>query len=300
MAAHDKQNFAQQIRTAEPMARHTSWRAGGLADTWFRPATRQDLIEFLGTLAPDAPIYWVGLGSNLLVRDGGVRGAVIAVQDALGGVKDLGNGRVSAGAGVACTVFARHCVRQGLGPAEFFAGIPGTIGGALAMNAGAFGGETWEQVETVEVVDRQGNVRTRTPADYKVSYRQVDGPVDEWFLGATFAFTENYDTSMDKVKALVNERKDKQPLGLPSCGSVFRNPPGDHAARLIEASGLKGFGIGGAVVSAKHANFIINEGSASAADIEALIEHIQTVVCEQHGIELQPEVHIIGERVEST
>jgi UDP-N-acetylmuramate dehydrogenase len=296
MAAQDKQNFVQQIRTAEPMSRHTSWRVGGLADTWFRPATREDLIEFMHTLAPDTAIYWVGLGSNLLVRDGGIRGVVIAVQDALGDIEDLGNGQVAAGAGVACTVFARHCVRQSLGPAEFFAGIPGTIGGALAMNAGAFGGETWEQVATVDVVDRQGNVRTRTPADYSISYRQVDGPVDEWFLGASFVFEENYDTSMDKVKALVNERKDKQPLGLPSCGSVFRNPPGDHAARLIEASGLKGFGIGGAVISTKHANFIINEGSASAADIEALIEHVQAVVQEQHGIDLQPEVHIIGER----
>ena len=298
MAAHESQSIAQQIRKAEPMALHTSWRAGGNADTWFRPANRADLIEFMQTLAPEMPLYWVGLGSNLLVRDGGVRGAVIAVQDALGDIEDLGDGRISAGAGVACTVFARHCVRQGLGPAEFFAGIPGTIGGALAMNAGAFGGETWEQVETVEVLDRQGNVRIRTPADYKVGYRQVDGPADEWFLGATFTFTENYDTSMDKVKALVNERKDKQPLGLPSCGSVFRNPPGDHAARLIEASGLKGFGIGGAVISAKHANFIINEGSASATDIEALIEHVQTVVLDKHGVELQREVHIIGERAQ--
>jgi len=297
MAASHKQSFAGQIRTAEPMARHTSWRVGGLADTWFRPATRADLIEFIQTLEPDTPLCWVGLGSNLLVRDGGIRGVVIAVQDALGGIENLGTGRVAAGAGVACTVFARHCVRQNLGPAEFFAGIPGTIGGALAMNAGAFGGETWEQVESVDVVDRQGKVRTRTPADYTVGYRQVDGPVNEWFLGATFVFDEKYDTSMDKVKALVNERKEKQPLGLPSCGSVFRNPPGDHAARLIDTSGLKGFGIGGAVVSDKHANFIINKGSASAADIEALIEHVQAVVRDQHGVDLQPEVHIIGERL---
>ena len=297
MAASHKQSFAGQIRTAEPMARHTSWRVGGLADTWFRPATRADLIEFIQTLEPDTPLCWVGLGSNLLVRDGGIRGVVIAVQDALGGIENLGTGRVTAGAGVACTVFARHCVRQNLGPAEFFAGIPGTIGGALAMNAGAFGGETWEQVESVDVVDRQGKVRTRTPADYTVGYRQVDGPVNEWFLGATFVFDEKYDTSMDKVKALVNERKEKQPLGLPSCGSVFRNPPGDHAARLIDTSGLKGFGIGGAVVSDKHANFIINKGSASAADIEALIEHVQAVVRDQHGVDLQPEVHIIGERL---
>jgi UDP-N-acetylmuramate dehydrogenase len=264
-------------------------------DTWFRPSTSEDLSAFMQTLDASVPVYWVGLGSNLLVRDGGVRGVVISVQDALGDIENLGAGRVRAGAGVACTVFARHCVRQSFGPAEFFAGIPGTVGGALAMNAGAFGGETWEVVETVETIDRGGQIRTRTPADYRISYRQVDGPVDEWFVAGTFAFRENFATSMEKVKALVNERKEKQPLGLPSCGSVFRNPPDDHAARLIETAGLKGFKLGGAVVSAKHANFIINEGAATAADIEALIGHVQDVVRTTHGVELQREVHIIGE-----
>jgi len=207
----------------------------------------------------------------------------------------VGNGQVSAGAGVACTILARYCVRRQLGPAEFFAGIPGTVGGALAMNAGAFGGETWQQVKTVEVMDRHGEIHTRGPDEYEVGYRHVSGPQDEWFLGANFIFTEDYDTSMDKVRSLVNERREKQPLGLPSCGSVFRNPPGDHAARLIETAGLKGHVIGGAVVSEKHANFIINQSDASAADIEALILHVQKVVLETHGIQLIPEVHIIGE-----
>jgi UDP-N-acetylmuramate dehydrogenase len=297
MAAQD--NSMVQLLESESMSRHTSWRVGGPVDTWFRPASRDELLAFLPTVDSSTPIYWVGLGSNLLVRDGGIRGVVIAVQEALGGIEDLGAGRMRAGAGVACTVFARQCVRKTLGPAEFFAGIPGTIGGALAMNAGAFGGETWQQVESVETVDRQGKVRTRYPADYSVSYREVNGPADEWFLSGTFAFAEDYDTSMDKVKALVNERKEKQPLGLPSCGSVFRNPAGDHAARLIETAGLKGQCIGGAVVSEKHANFIINAGSASAADIEALIEHVQQTVREQHGVELQREVHIVGERLAS-
>jgi UDP-N-acetylmuramate dehydrogenase len=295
MAAIDNQRFGNQMRTDEPMARHTSWRTGGNADTWFRPATRDDLLAFMQSIEPGTPLHWIGLGSNLLVRDGGVRGVIIAVQEALGGIEDIDERRVSAGAGVACTVFARHCVRRQLGPAEFFAGIPGTIGGALAMNAGAFGGETWDQVESAEVVDIHGNVHTRSPADYEVGYRQVDGPANEWFLGARFVFAENYDTSMDKVKTLVNERREKQPLGLPSCGSVFRNPPGDHAARLIEASGLKGFSIGGAIVSEKHANFIINDDGASAADIEQLIEHVQAVVKKQHGVDLVREVHIIGE-----
>jgi UDP-N-acetylmuramate dehydrogenase len=296
MAAPDNRQYSDQVLHDESMARHTSWRVGGVADVWFQPANREDLLSFLQSLDAAIPLHWVGLGSNLLVRDGGIRGAVIAVQNALSEITDLGAGRVSAGAGVACTVLARHCVRQKLGPAEFFAGIPGTVGGALAMNAGAFGGETWQQVESVEVVNRQGQVRTRTPADYTVSYRQVDGPEQEWFLGGTFSFSENYDTSMDKVRALVNERKEKQPLGLPSCGSVFRNPEGDHAARLIEATGLKDFAIGGAVVSAKHANFIINTGTATAADIEALIEHVQLAVNAEHGIKLQREVHILGER----
>jgi UDP-N-acetylmuramate dehydrogenase len=296
MAASKQPDFMRQVRTAEPMARHTSWRTGGPADIWFRPATREDLLAFLPTIDADMPVYWVGLGSNLLVRDGGIRGVVIAAQDALGAIEELGEGRMRAGAGVACTVFARHCVRLNLGPAEFFAGIPGTVGGALAMNAGAFGGETWDQVESVEVVDRVGNVRVRTPDDYQVGYRQVDGPAGEWFLSGTFRFRQDFDTSMEKVKALVNERKDKQPLGLPSCGSVFRNPEGDHAARLIETAGMKGQRIGGAVVSEKHANFIINEGDATAADIEALIDFVQKTVREKHGVELQREVHIIGER----
>jgi UDP-N-acetylmuramate dehydrogenase len=144
-------------------------------------------------------------------------------------------------------------------------------------------------------MDRHGEVHTRGPDEYEVGYRQVSGPQDEWFLGANFIFTEHYDTSMDKVRSLVNERREKQPLGLPSCGSVFRNPPGDHAARLIETAGLKGHVIGGAVVSEKHANFIINQSDASAADIEALMLHVQKVVLETHGIQLIPEVHIIGE-----
>jgi len=285
-------------RENEPMARHTSWRVGGPADIYCKPANREELVAFMQALPADTPLHWLGLGSNLLVRDGGIRGAVLAVQDALTGWQELGDGRMHAGAGLACAVFARQCVRRQLGPAEFFAGIPGTIGGALHMNAGAFGGETWDQVESVEVVDRQGNVSVREPDEYEVSYREVQfkGEArEEWFIGATFRFAENFDTSDEKMRALVNQRKETQPLGLPSCGSVFRNPPGDHAARLIEACGLKGHMMGGAQVSPKHANFIINTGAATAADIENLIAHVQATVQSQHGVELRREVHIIGE-----
>jgi len=296
MAADHNDRFSDRLRHGEPMGKHTSWRTGGKAELWFRPADRDELISFLQDLDAGTPIHMIGLGSNLLIRDGGLPGVVIALQDALTEIKLLEDGRLDAGAGVACTVLARYCVRRNLGPAEFFAGIPGTVGGALAMNAGAFGGETWDQVISVEVIDRAGQVRTRQPDEYRVAYRQVDGPAtDEWFLGACFGFEENYDTSMDKVKALVNERREKQPLGLPSCGSVFRNPPDDHAARLIETAGLKGFSIGGATVSPKHANFIINDGSATAADIEALINHVKAEVARQHNVDLKPEVHIIGD-----
>jgi len=284
--------------SAEPMARHTSWRAGGPAALYFKPQSRQELTAYMKTLPEPMPICFIGLGSNLLVRDGGLNAAVIAVQDALTGSTDLGDGRVYAGAGLACTVFARQCVRKKLGPAAFFAGIPGTIGGALRMNAGAFGGETWDQVESVEVIDRQGNLTCRLPEEYAVGYRDAqpkEGMREEWFIGATFRFEQHYDTSIEKMRALVNQRKQTQPLGLPSCGSVFRNPPGDHAARLIEASGLKGFMLGGAQVSEKHANFIINTGTATATDIESLIEHVHATISEQHGIDLVREVHIVGD-----
>jgi UDP-N-acetylmuramate dehydrogenase len=296
MAAERTQSSHGVLRYDEPMSRHTSWRVGGPADIYFIPASRDDLSAFLRELAPDTPVHWVGLGSNLLVRDGGIRGAVVAVSRALSEIRNLGDGVVEAGAGAACTVLARQCVRWELGPAEFFAGIPGTVGGALKMNAGAFGGETWDCVAGVDVVNRRGDIYSRVPDAYSAAYREVSGPAEEWFLAARFRFEEAYDTSMAKVRALIQERREKQPLGLPSCGSVFRNPPGDHAARLIETAGLKGFRIGGAEVSPKHANFIINSDNATAADVEAVIEHVHGVVQQVHGVSLVREVHIVGEQ----
>jgi UDP-N-acetylmuramate dehydrogenase len=193
-------------------------------------------------------------------------------------------------------LLAKQCVRWHLGPAVFFAGIPGTVGGALAMNAGAFGGETWNQVEAVDTVDRHGERRTRRRGDYEIGYRTVRGPGGEWFLAATFRFDRDTESSMATIKALLKRRNASQPLGIPSCGSVFRNPPGDFAGRLIEQAGLKGRRIGGAVVSEKHANFIVNTGKAMAADIEALIEEVRAMVLERTGVRLEPEVRIVGER----
>ena len=279
----------------EPMSRHTSWRVGGPAEIYFRPGTRAELLDFLRDLDPATPVLWVGLGSNLLVRDGGVRGVVIATAKALGESERLDANRVQAGAGVPCTALARRCARWGLGPAEFLAGIPGTVGGALTMNAGAFGGETWDRIASVETVDRAGQVHHRTAADYDIGYRHVQGPEGEWFLSAQFQFEAADGDALDRLKVMLQQRQDSQPLGEPSCGSVFRNPPGDHAARLIETAGLKGHSIGGAVVSDKHANFIINAGDATATDVEALINYVRDTVAATHGVRLAPEVHIVGD-----
>jgi UDP-N-acetylmuramate dehydrogenase len=277
------------------MAKRTSWHVGGPADMLFTPRDVSDLSAFLNQLPSDVPVMCIGLGSNLLVRDGGIRGAVISTHGALGALELQGETRVRAEAGVACGRIARQCVKWGLGPAEFFAGIPGTLGGALAMNAGAWGGETWNHVLEVEVLDRQGGRRTRTPDDYEIGYRRVVGPPDEWFLAAELEFERKPGVNENAIAKLLEKRRDTQPIGEWSCGSVFTNPPGDHAARLIESAGLKGFRIGDASVSQKHANFIINHGAARAADIEALIEHVRRTVAQAHGVELTTEVRIVGE-----
>lgn len=284
-----------EIRYDEPMSRHTSWRAGGPAEVFFVPASVEDLAEFLAALEADTPIFWHGVGSNLLVRDGGIPGVVISATKMLQQLDRIDHYLVRAGAGVPCTQLARQCIRWKLGPSEFFAGIPGTVGGALAMNAGAHGGETWERVESVRSIDRNGEIHERAPGEYTIGYRSVTGPASEWFLEATFRFDPDAAPSMETMKGMVERRKASQPLGLPSCGSVFRNPPGDHAARLIEGAGLKGYRIGGAEVSEKHANFIINRENASATDIEELIEYVRQTVLEDFGVSLKYEVRIVGE-----
>ncbi len=294
MAALDDMAVRGELRQGEPMSRHTSWRAGGPAEYFFVPADLADLKRFLENLDDEQPVFWLGVGSNLLVRDGGIRGVVIAAAKILRDLERVDHYTVRAGAGLPCTQVARQCVRWGIGPAEFFAGIPGTIGGALAMNAGAHGGETWDRVESVRTIGRHGNIQLRAPSEYSVGYRSVTGPANEWFLDATLTFDPEETSSAERMNAMLKRRKETQPLGLPSCGSVFRNPPDDFAARLIETAGLKGFGIGGAEVSDKHANFIINRESATARDIEELIEHVQATVRDVHGIELVHEVRIVG------
>jgi UDP-N-acetylmuramate dehydrogenase len=287
--------FSGRVLLDEPMSKHTSWHVGGPADLFFTPRDAADIAAFLRALPAATPVLWIGLGSNLLVRDSGLRGAVIATHGALQSIEREGETRVRCDAGVPCARIARQCVKWGLGPAEFFAGIPGTLGGALAMNAGAWGAETWSHVAQVEVMDRSGQIHARRRQDYEVGYRHVAAPQDEWFIAASLQFEEKPDADLAAIKTLLERRKETQPIGEWSCGSVFINPAGDHAARLIDTAGLKGFRIGDASVSVKHANFIINHGSARAADVEALIGQVQRAVADQFGIQLATEVRIVGE-----
>lgn len=289
------------LRENEPLARHTSWRVGGPADRYFEPVSREDLADFVRGLPASEPILWVGLGSNLLVRDGGFRGTVIALHRTLGGLRlerqADGTARIFAEAGLHCARLAKFATGEKLAGAGFFAGIPGTVGGALAMNAGAHGSETWNHVAEAEILLRDGERRWLGREHFRFAYRHVELPAGmAGFLAARFVFAASEgDAAEAEMRAWLAKRRATQPVGKPSAGSTFRNPPGDHAARLIEHCGLKGARIGSAQVSTLHANFIITDEQACAADVEALIGHIQQVVADRTGVQLVPEVRIVGE-----
>jgi UDP-N-acetylmuramate dehydrogenase len=297
--AEQKNLVRGAVRLNEPMARHTSWRAGGSVDRAYVPADLADLSAFVAGLPRHEPVYLVGLGSNLLVRDGGLRGTVIFTHGVLKEIRIEGDA-IAAGAGVPCPRLARFAAMHDLAGAEFMAGIPGTVGGALTMNAGCYGGETWGIVDSVTTLDRAGELRERTPADYAIGYRSVilRSGGEEWFVAAHFRLPRgDGGKSRATIRELLERRIATQPLNIPNAGSVFRNPPNDYAARLIEACGLKGYTLGGAMISGKHANFIVNTGNARAADIETLIETARRAVQQKFGIDLEPEVRIIGESV---
>ena len=300
--------FQARIRYDEPMGAHCSWRAGGRAQVYFSPHGVEELSGFLRALPRSVPVYWVGLGTNLLVREGGIDGVVIATPGAFTRIERRSQERVYCEASVPCARIARCCANWSMSQGEFFSGIPGTLGGALAMNAGAFGDETWRHVLSVQTLDRAGERHVRAAGEYRVGYRRIERPAAaaedtaedaagmpaECFLSAELRFDPGT-AAEGALASLLQRRRDTQPLGAWSCGSVFKNPPGDHAARLIESAGLKGHRIGDAVVSEKHANFIINCGAASATDLERLIEHVRATVQQVHGVLLEPEVRIIGE-----
>jgi len=277
------------------LARFTSWKVGGAAEILYQPEDLQDLQSFLSSLDASVPLTWLGRGTNVLVRDGGVRGAVIVMQGCLNSM-EKNDDLIRAELSVSCAKLARFSAENDLLGAEFLAGIPGTVGGALAMNSGAYGSETWDYVLQVETIDRNGDLHVRSSGDFDIGYRSVKGLGEEWFIAATFKFKPgDGQESREKIRELLDQRNAAQPVGNKSCGSVFRNPENDFAARLIESCDLKGKVVGGAQVSTKHANFIINTGDATAADIEALITDVRNTIKSECGISLIPEVRIIGE-----
>ncbi len=283
------------------MSRHTSWRAGGCAERVYQPADLADLVKFLSVLPAHEPLMAVGLGSNLLVRDGGWHGTVLLLHAALSEMYLQPDGTLYVEAGVPGAKIARYAALHHLRGAEFFAGIPGTMGGMLAMNAGCYGSATWDVVAAVQTLNRAGKIMLRQPDEYAIGYRSVmqrepqNADTGEFFVSASLQLASgDGEISRQEIKALLSKRIASQPLQLPNAGSVFRNPPGDYAARLIEQCGLKGRQIGGAQVSAKHANFIVNVGGASAADIEKLISEVQATVQQKTGVHLHPEVRIVG------
>ena len=280
----------------EPMSRHTSWRVGGPAQYFYIPADRQDVIELLKRIPNDVQIVWVGLGSNLLVRDRGIEGLVIKTAQALTKLELRNADQVYAEAGVSCAKVARFSVTHNLTGAEFLAGVPGSFGGALAMNAGAFGGETWELVNSIECVDRQGDCRLLQREEVSWSYRQVNLPDDCSLLAGVLQLKHDESNSDGKgrIKSFLEKRSASQPIQSANAGSVFKNPEGKFAAKIIEQLGLKGHKIGGASFSEMHANFIINDGGATASDIEGLIDTARSQAMERFGVVLEPEVRILG------
>ncbi len=296
-----------------PMKKHVSWRAGGNAQRVYIPADLEDLTWMVRSVQAHEDIHMAGLGSNLLVRDGGVTGVVILLHGVLkklaievrtrglpAAPTDVDSALIYAQAGVATPKLARFAANHNLVGGEFWAGIPGTVGGSIAMNAGCYGSETWDKLVQVQTLDRQGQLYERLPQEYVTGYRHaaLKHAHQEWFVGGWFRLPcGDGAASRETIKVLLKKRIASQPLNLPNAGSVFRNPPGDYAARLIEHCGLKGFRIGGAQVSDKHANFIVNLGNATASDIERLIEHVEDSVEMRTNVRLIREVRIIGERL---
>ena len=284
-----------QLFKDEPLSKYTSWRTGGPADYVYIPSDLDDLSVFLQQLPESLPLTWLGLGSNTLIRDGGIEGIVIITQGALNQLAQTNSQTIRAEAGVSAAQLARYSARLGAAGLEFMAGIPGTVGGALAMNAGCFGGETWRFVQMVETINRRGEIKMRPLIDFQVAYRHVVRPDGEWFVAGHFALTPgDKEKSLNDIRTLLERRNSTQPTGTANCGSVFRNPSGNFAGKLIEECGLKGSSLGGAHVSQKHANFIINESHATSSDIENLIAKVSAVVLRETGVRLIPEVIILG------
>jgi len=292
----DLSKLKNKLQRNHPLAEYTSWKIGGPAEYFYRPMDLEDLVQIM-RVWQEEPIMVLGAASNVLIRDAGIKGLVIYLRNSLTKFDELDDSNIRVEAGVELMHLVEKCVSLGMFDAAFMSGIPGTVGGALKMNAGAYGERIWNHVVAVETINRSGEIKLKQAKDFAVGYRQVDSLAkDEWFVAAQFNFTRGeVQAAKQQVQTYLQKRSKSQPLDFPSCGSVFRNPEGDYAARLIEACGLKGKQIGGARVSEKHANFIINCGNAIAVDVETLMQEIITKVESSSSVKLIPEVHILGD-----
>ena len=287
-----------QVLLNVSLAKYNTWRVGGLADEVYIPSSKEALISFINQSDNDKQINFIGLGSNILVRANGVRGVVIITNPGLDTIKIISENILEVGAGTPCAKVAKFAAKNSLVGAEFLVGIPGTMGGALTMNAGAFGGQTWDIVHSVDVINNSGETQALEAEKFSYGYRHVNGlEPNNWFISVRLKLQLDVKSFANKkVKELLNKRNQTQPIGQPSCGCVFKNPKGDFAARLIEESGLKGFTLGNSFVSSKHANFITHNGKGTAEEIENLIKHVEDTVGNKFNIQLEREVRILGEK----
>jgi len=292
--------FAERVRLEEPMSRHTSFRIGGPADVWVEVEDADELLHVQRT-AMDAgvPLFAVGIGTNVLVSDRGVRGVVVKLGRGFAGIEWLREGRAMRARAGAASPFKKlvlEAATRDLTGLEFAEGIPGSIGGGLLMNAGAFGGEMSDVVDSVEAVAAEvGRVRfARTELDF--GYRRFDLPAGFVIAAVDFLLPLGDASEIrDRMSEAKRRRESKQPLGLPNAGSIFKNPPGEHAGHLIDAAGLKGCRVGGAMVSSDHANFIVNVDRARAADVKSLMDQIVDAVWQENQIRLVPEIRLVGD-----
>ena len=278
-----------------PLAPFTWFRTGGRAETLFRPADIEDLRDFLGNLDPDIDVTVIGIGANLLVRDGGVPGVVIALGRPFSNIAFGDAGRVEAGAGTLGVALARACRDRALAGAEFLSGIPGTLGGALRMNAGAYGSEVSDIVIDARLVDRGGELHSLSKTELAMSYRHCAVPEGWIFVSACFRGTPGDSSEITcRMAMIARRRRSDQPIQVRTGGSTFKNPPGTSAWKLVDAAGCRGLSVGGARVSERHCNFLINDGAATAADIETLGETIRARVLAHSGVNLEWEIRRIG------
>ncbi len=284
-----------ELRFAEPMKKHTSFRIGGPAEVMAFPKNKEELSEIIKvSKLLDAEYRILGAGTNILAPDAGIKGIVICLKDCLEGMEKLPGDRVKIAAGVSMARAAMFAASHSLSGLEFAHGIPGTVGGGVYMNAGAYGGEICQVCESVDVMDTDGNVCTYSGAEMNFSYRhsrlEDEGGI---VLSATFALTPKPESEIrEKMQELMGKRRASQPLDKPSAGSAFKRPVGGYAAALIDGAGLKGYRVGDAAISEKHAGFAVNLGEATAADVQELLRQVSDKVFENSGIRIEPEVRL--------